>query len=520
MTGYQILRSRAGEPWTVRKANTGFKFTHFYDTWADWPGITYAYQIKALRGAELSEGSNQASLTRASCAGGSFNSTPDNMPVTAVPIVVASTTQDYFVLLVRPDLEAEREFPISVTLGEDGTTTLTERLATLPAAHYRVEKYPVNNPGDVDGDCIHDLDELADVGSSNPLNRAASVAITDGAVAIPDRETFEELSYQGTRTDDIHLRGLQHVKFFFYHRLSERAGVYFMNTTTHRWHQHFTQAVSFPNIGWMRGEIVYHPNVVAPDGSLGVYRFEFAPWDAYPFDHVQYAYEVLAASMPLLQNNLAYYPMPILALPLYHREKAKYDASRINVVLDEDIFPDTNFISLNQRIGYGLLRVMSLDERPNPRDIVIYEALPNDLPRVAGIITTVPQTPLSHVNLRAVQDRAPNAFIRDALEDDTIDSLIGSHVQYTVTRDGYTIRAATKAEVDAHHDAFRPAATQTPERDLTVTAIAALGDVAFGDWDGVRGEGGKRGRAGHPGLRGVALSPTASRCPSTSTTSS
>ena len=43
---------------------------------------------------------------------------------------------------------------------------------------------------------------------------------------------------------------------------------------------------------------------------------------------------------------------------------------------------------------------MSLDERPYPRDIVIYDTLPNDLPRVAGIMTTVPQTPLSHVNLR------------------------------------------------------------------------------------------------------------------------
>ncbi len=484
VTGYQILRSRADEPWTVRKANTGFTFTHFYDTWADWPGITYAYQIKALRGAELSEGSNQASLTRASCAGGSFNSTPDNMPVTAVPIVVNSTTQDYFVLLVRPDLEAEREFPISVTLGEDGTTTLTERLATLPAAHYRVEKYPVNNPGDVDGDCASDIDELADVGSSNPLNRAASVAITDGAVAIPDRETFERLSYLGTDgVSDNHLSGLQYVKFFIYHRLSERAGVYFMNTTTHRWHQHFTQAVSFPNIGWMRGEIVYHPNVVAPDGSLGVYRFEFAPWDAYPFDHVQYAYELLAASMPLLQNNLAYYPMPILALPLYHREKAKYDASRVNVVLEEDIFPDTDFISLNQGTGFGLLRVMAPDERPNPRDIVIYEALPNDLPRVAGIITSVPQTPLSHVNLRALQDSIPNGFIRDALDDATIDSLIDSHVRYTVTRNGYTIRAATKAEVDAHYEASRPAAAQTPVRDLTVTAITALSEVEFGDWE-------------------------------------
>ena len=53
---------------------------------------------------------------------------------------------------------------------------------------------------------------------------------------------------------------------------------------------------------------------------------------------------------------------------------------------------------------------------PHPRDIVIYEALPNELPRVAGIITTVPQTRLSHVNLRAMQDGVPNAFIRDALD--------------------------------------------------------------------------------------------------------
>ena len=152
-------------------------------------------------------------------------------------------------------------------------------------------------------------------------------------------------------------------------------------------------------------------------------------------------------------------------------------------LLEEDILPDVDFISLNQETGYGFLRVMSLDERPYPRDIVIYDTLPNDLPRVAGIMTTVPQTPLSHVNLRAVQDGVPNAFIRDALDDDTIDDLIDSHVQYTVTQDGYTIRAANKAEVDAHYEASRPTTAQTPVRDLSVTEITALSDIGFDDWD-------------------------------------
>ena len=97
-------------------------------------------------------------------------------------------------------------------------------------------------------------------------------------------------------------------------------------------------------------------------------------------------------------------------------------------MLAEDIAPQSGFLALNPGEGYGLLRAMGLEERPNPRDIVIYEALPNELPRVAGIISTVPQTPLSHVNLRAMQDGAPNAFIRGALHNSAITSLIGEYV--------------------------------------------------------------------------------------------
>ncbi|MCY4134949.1 MAG: hypothetical protein OXG30_08555, partial [bacterium] len=117
------------------------------------------------------------------------------------------------------------------------------------------------------------------------------------------------------------------------------------------------------------------------------------------------------------------------------------------------------------------------------RDVVVLGVLPNDLPRVAGIITTVPQTPLSHVNLRAVQNGVPNAFVRDALDDVAVTGLVGSHVYYEVGREGYVLRAASKAEVDAHHAASRPARGQTPVRDLSVREIAALGGVGFDDWD-------------------------------------
>ena len=423
------------------------------------------------------------------CSGGGYYPVPVDVAVAAVPIVVDSTTEEYFVLYVRPDLDSDREIPVSVTLGQNGTTTLTEQLSALPREHYRVEKYLIADPSDVDGDCIDDIGELQDPVRLNPLNPAPAIPSRNGAVAIPDHETFEALSYKGKSVStDIHLTDLEYVKFYLLGRDTDRPSVYFVNTVRHRAHIDFGNAIELWEAPiwrprWaMAGAIIYHPNVIAPDGSLGVYRYEFRPLNSYSFDSVAYSYEVLAASMPLLDNNLAYYPMPARASPLYREEKALYDDSRINVLFEEDILPDVDFIPLNLGEGYGFLRVMSLEERPNPRDIVIYETLPNELSRVAGIITTVPQTPLSHVNLRAVQDGVPNAFIRDALDDADIEDLVGGYVHYTVEESGYSIRAATRAEVDAHYAASSPSQAHSPERDLTVTQITALSDIEFEDW--------------------------------------
>ena len=58
-----------------------------------------------------------------------------------------------------------------------------------------------------------------------------------------------------------------------------------------------------------------------------------------------------------------------------------------------------------------------------------------------------------------------------------------AHVYYAVTDTGYSIRAATQAEVDEHFASSRPAETQTPQRDLSVTTITPLSEIGFDDWD-------------------------------------
>ena len=463
---YTLVTADLGKTISVRVS--------FYDDWGTRETLT---------------SQRTAKVSVVACTVGEHAPAATAVEVQAVPAIVESTTDEYFVLYVRPALDSQREFPVSVTLGEDGTTTLTEQLSPLPEEHYRVEKFLIADPADIDNDCIDDITELGDPVGMNPLNPARAVPFHDGAVAIPDRETFEALSYKGRDVPyHRHLQDLEFVKFYIIGLSADNMGVYFMNTETHRTHPDFGDAIGLWEDplweqGYMGGEIIYHPNVVAPDGSLGVYRYQFQPMDAYTFGYVSRSYEALATSMPLLDDNLAYYPMPRRALPLYHRERALYDDSRINVVLREDILPDVPFIPLNVGEGYGFLRLMSLEERPDPRDVVIYETLPNELSRVAGIITTVPQTPLSHVSLRAVQDGVPNAFIRDALDNGDIDDLIGTYVRYSVTADGYSIRAATPAEVEAYFAASRPPGTQTPERDLTVTQITDLDDIDFDDWN-------------------------------------
>ncbi|MXW56983.1 MAG: hypothetical protein F4X68_12075, partial [Acidimicrobiia bacterium] len=424
----------------------------------------------------VADASDDADSTPGPCEDGYVAPTPVAVAVTDVPVVVSSTANYYFVLYatIPAGPDTTREVPVSVTRGEAGTTTLTDRLQPLSADKYRVEKYQVAKPGDLDGDCVDDITELDGLGVYHPLNPAKKIDIRQGSVAIDSEETFETLTYKSHHTS-------QFTKFVILDLEGGNPYVYFINTTKYPGHDLFLALRNIPQRPGgitMYGDLEYSPNVVASDGSLGVYHFTLSR--GYTYWQAHHVNELLSATMPVVQNNLTYLPR---IRPPANSLEAKHTDDRLVILEDKDIHPDVPFVPLNQAEGYGLLRLMEDGDEPRPIDIAIYKSLPNDLPRVAGTITTIPQTPLSHVNLRAIQNSVPNAFIRDILKDATLKALIGKHVYYAVTGEGYTLREATKKEVDDHHAAARPTATQTPERDLTVTKIAALADISFDDWD-------------------------------------
>ena len=136
-----------------------------------------------------------------------------------------------------------------------------------------------------------------------------------------------------------------------------------------------------------------------------------------------------------------------------YEEKEKYDGAEFPVVLDEDLQSDMDSCRSTPPSRLAL-RLMEIDELPTSRDVVVYKTLPNEMPRVAGVMTAVRQTPLL---LRAIQDGVPNAFITDAAKNESITSLAGKLVYYKVDKNGYELREATEAEVNEHFAAIRPA---------------------------------------------------------------
>ncbi len=514
ITGYQVLRrSRDRDEYgdglgavefVAIADDTGSPATTYTDESVE-ASTRYAYAVKARNPRGLSEPSattdTETSETPADaaesgeqtdqpCENGFVPPTPTEVAITALPIVVESTVADYFVLYVSHEVDGETMWdPVKVVLGEGTTTTISENLPALPAERYRVEKYSLANPGDVDGDCTNDITELNDPAMS-PLNPAATIESSQGAIVIPDKETFDRISiqhhsglfyFQAVQRGDS--TAIQYMKFILFDMDTAHPGIYFINSSTDTHHIAFIRAVGLERDQAVRGTLTYHPKLAAPDGSQGVYSFRIKRHClGQSFDLVDRIHTLLPATIPMLGANFALH-IRNHELECSQELLPAYRESRINLVFDEDVFPDVTFQALNPSETYGLLRMGNPDERPHSRDVVIYETLPNELPRVAGVISTVPQTPLSHVNLRALQDSIPNAFIAGALEDDGISDLIDSHVYYQVTHEGYSIRAATQAQVEEHYTSVRPAETQTPQRDLSVTSITPLSQIGFADWD-------------------------------------
>ncbi len=397
-----------------------------------------------------------------------------------VELEIEGSADKYYLLSALHEPNFVLESITSMTIGVDGNMIISEPCAAYPLQSYKVTAHSIADPDDSDGDGVDDITEFYNMPDQSPFNFADPIPIIDGATSIDSRETYSEL---GVINDNIpwapFLNNQEFVKFAILNQETDEPRIYFINSKTHYIHADFLATVNTSGASLSSGEIVYNPNVILPNGVIGSYSFNYSFGNSYSFEFTQRTFELLVANMPFLQNNMQHFIGDVGESDYLNNFKDDYEGSRINVILESEFFEDVDFLPFNIAEGYGFFREMDLDENPSSRDIVLYDALPNSLPRVGGIITSVIQTPLSHVNLRAIQDNVPNAYIKDPLLNEEIADLIGKYIYYKVGQDSYEIREATLEEVNLWYENIRPTDAQIPDRDLSKTKILPLDDIEF-----------------------------------------
>ncbi|MCB1100038.1 MAG: LamG domain-containing protein, partial [Verrucomicrobiae bacterium] len=329
---------------------------------------------------------------------------------------------------------------------------------------YRVAKF--TPPVDLDSDGVDDFMEAYSGSALAPLNPATKIRYLDGVVRIPDLATLEAMSSivpPGPEVPDAR----QHVVKFVVTDLPDQPReLYFLNTKTHSNHQLFVKATGLKCLEiyqCINAEFSYFPNLQTGAGENGLFAVKFD--GGLSSDDAMEVFDLVAANLPVAKGNIA-----VRDKNLRPNNISDLRAAGIQVLTDDEIGADEiTYLGLNEGEAFGRLRVIEQGQRPSLRDIAIYKTIPNDVPHIAGTITEQEQTPLSHVNLRAIQNRAPNAYIRDASTSERIAPLIGQYVYFRVNNTGYEIRKADQAEVDAFFVGIRPLASQVPPRDLTFT---------------------------------------------------
>lgn len=403
-----------------------------------------------------------------------------------VQLEINSSTDKYYKLEVKHHPDAEFEFATSITLGQAQTTIISEPLKAFPQSHYRIMEYAIDNPIDSDGDGINDIEELNTMPQQSPLNAASTVLSEDGLVSLNTLSDFEFVSTNENTTPWVgYLTDVEYVKFIILDFFSDNPKTYFINTNTHSLHASFAVEIGadHQNPANLRGQIIYHPHVLSANGTLGTYTFNFSSPEPQEFSTIQKAHELIAMNMPFLNNNFSYF-IAGNNESSYQNNISLYQSSRVSVVFETDVYAGINYWGLNQTEGYGFFRQMMPSEVPDSRDIVLYDYLPNSMPRVGGVISSFIQTPLSHVNLRAIDDNIPNAFIRNPLDIDSIADLLNHYIYFKTYQSGYEIREATLQEVNAWYENRRPINEQTPPLNLSYTSILSLNNITFKMSDG------------------------------------
>ena len=263
--------------------------------------------------------------------------------------------------------------------------------------------------------------------------------------------------------------------------------IYYVNKKRYKFHKDF---VNGTYLSLERGKEFFDNNYLKPNrrfilGTLAYqtpvkrWTFEFWEGDLIPADQIQLTYEVI--------NQSFFAPVAFKPNSL-RQDEASQTLAGVQRVLLSDIAKEQEYQALNIAKGLGRIHIISkLDDHVEigSNEILVLDEVPVQLPPVAGIITSQPSTPLSHINLLAKGWGIPNAYIKNAKE--LLKQYDGWWVSFETLRENYTIKRADNDQLRDYvrrekerTDLVKPRFDLSEKRLLSLAEQRARSSIAYG----------------------------------------
>ncbi len=263
--------------------------------------------------------------------------------------------------------------------------------------------------------------------------------------------------------------------------------IYFVNTKRYAFHKDF---VNGTYLSLERGSEFFENNYLKPNrrfilGTIAyqtpIKRWTFESWegDLINAEQIKVASDTINGSF---FTPVAYKPNSI------RQEAEARKIPGLQLVSQSDIAKEQEYQALNLAKGIGRVHVIpKLNEHVEIgfNEIVVLDEVPIQLPPVAGVITSRPSTPLSHINLLAKGWGVPNAYIKDAHT--ILKQFDGLWVEFETKRDTYTIKRADMDQLREYQrrlaqrlDVMKPRFDLSEMRLLSLAQQRASLAIAFG----------------------------------------
>lgn len=185
--------------------------------------------------------------------------------------------------------------------------------------------------------------------------------------------------------------------------------------------------------------------------------------------------------------------LPILFKPGSHFQEglmSQIDPAIVPRIFSHEVFASSHFVALNCGHAVGRLRAFQNEEEYRKAfstlewfDILVMPRVPDDVPRVSGMINSQHTTPLSHTNVLAAGWQIPNAIQLGILERIEKENLNGYWVDYSVNSSASEV---SMSQVDRPVDIAQPPSwtvqrIKLEEPEVSYTPIVELRELRMGD---------------------------------------